>query len=289
MAPTTSGTNSPMLTEKSLDPTTPRPGSYEDVTSKLASISGATTGLQWDGTSQWRGESQSQEEGETRPLWPEYSLIETERYTFLHPDIYYRAPDGDIQNRNNETWTEPYSSSPPDSDEWMNRPLNFDQFNNFHYDYGTFGELDEVAPWTQWVDSNVPYPFPLPDMPPIQVRQHGQYHGPRHSRIYAGQGDAEGSKPAPAKTIEELRATREDVELKLCKIEELQKELNDAKMAHRDHASQWGLPLFPGDKGKAPDRGRPPIPNDRRPLYERTDRYSIPCLSLKWKKPDPIP
>ncbi|PBK71696.1 hypothetical protein ARMSODRAFT_973297 [Armillaria solidipes] len=195
----TSGTSSPPSTGKSLGPTTPWPGSYKDMMSKLTSIPEAMTECQWDGTSQWTEEIQFPNGDKMQQSWREYSPIETERYMVLHLDSYYEGHT------------------------WMGPP-NFNQFDTFNYDYGSFRELDEVAPWTQRMDRNVSYPFRLPDSLPPQ----------KHSRPYAGQGDgsAGGSKPAPAKTIEELRAAREEVELKLRKIEELQKELNNAEMAH---------------------------------------------------------
>ncbi|PBK75405.1 hypothetical protein ARMSODRAFT_970067 [Armillaria solidipes] len=163
--PNMSGTSSQPSTEESSVPIEPWPGSYANVMSRLTSISEETTGLQWDGTSWWNGETQFLDEEEMQQLPQGSSPIETESYTLLCLDTYYREDKGGGQNRSNENWREHYSYSLPNNSRWMTHPVNYNQFDTFQYDYGTFGELDEVAPW---IDENVSYPFTLPDSPSQQ-------------------------------------------------------------------------------------------------------------------------
>ncbi|PBK59533.1 hypothetical protein ARMSODRAFT_982941 [Armillaria solidipes] len=300
----TSGTNLGPSTEEYLAHIEPRPGSYADVMLRLASISEEMPRLQWDGTSQWNEGTQYPVEEEMRLSPQGSSPIESEKYTLLCLDMYYREDEEDEQSRSSENWWDRYSYLPPDNDNWTTHPTNYNQFDTFQYNYGTFEGLDKVAPWTQRADERVPYPFTLPNSPSPTSTTTRPIPWPQISPMAAtlihelvilaakavNIAAAGGSThPTPAKTTEEFRAARNDTEEKLRNIEEAQQVLNDAEMAHRDHVSKWGLPLFPGDKGKNMDRGRPIIPNDRRPLYKRTDRYSIPCPPPKWQKPDPLP
>ncbi|PBK66610.1 hypothetical protein ARMSODRAFT_1021412 [Armillaria solidipes] len=197
---------------------------------------------------------------------------------------------------------------------WMESTSN--RFNHFNQDRETFGgweedpgeyddeyddgrseELDNVAPWTQRAGNYAPYPqynlprypFPLPDSPPTHhVRQHGQYHGPRYPRLYAGQGDRpkgsnmndnDNDEAARQRLAEEMAAKRkeaaEEAGRKLQRIAELEKLLNNTEMDHRDHATQWGLPQSANhDKGKKPETTQstlPLLPNPHRPLWRRDD------------------
>ncbi|SJL07102.1 uncharacterized protein ARMOST_10445 [Armillaria ostoyae] len=187
--------------------------------------------------------------------------------------------------RSSETWRSPYSPSPDwreTASIWMESSI-YNQFNNFNYDYETFGELDNVTLWTEGVDNYVSYPFQLPDYPPHWVRQHDQYHNLQHSQRYAGQGGGggEGSQDPPADSEnKERRLIAEEAGQKLRKITELEKELNDAEMSHQDHAMKWGLPLRPGDKGNDLERSRQPVqlplpPNQYHLLWRHDDWYSV--------------
>ncbi|SJL16284.1 uncharacterized protein ARMOST_19804 [Armillaria ostoyae] len=57
------------------------------------------------------------------------------------------------------------------------------------------------------------------------------------------------------------------------------------------HDMIWDLnqPSDNEGKGKKPDRGRPPIPNYRRPLFEWDDRFSVPRLPPSRGRPHPMP
>ncbi|PBK60092.1 hypothetical protein ARMSODRAFT_1026872 [Armillaria solidipes] len=77
-------------------------------------------------------------------------------------------------------------------------------------------------------------------------------------------------------------------ELKLQHLEEKREELEEEQRAYDTHISYHHLP----NKGKAPDVPQPPtppIPNVRRPLAERGDRWSIPRPPPGQGRPDPVP
>ncbi|SJL05369.1 uncharacterized protein ARMOST_08736 [Armillaria ostoyae] len=114
-------------------------------------------------------------------------------------------------------------------------------------------------------------PFPLPDSPsgaapthPPHSRRLQKYRPTQYSPwILSGQGpdgEEEGgpSKPSEEALTEEQRQAAEAAGKLLNRIEELERELNDEEMRHRDHATKYGLPLRPSDKGKDPNRGRQP-------------------------------
>ncbi|PBK65106.1 hypothetical protein ARMSODRAFT_1022535 [Armillaria solidipes] len=189
---------------------------------------------------------------------------------------------------NNEHWSMPYSPLRWQRETAPTSTAPFDErFDTFNQDQGTFGWADDnddenyeeeygdyrgytstprrLDPlgYTRGPTYDFPrYPFPLPDSLPRQVRHHGQYHGPRTSRLYARNGDGgEGSTQPPDPEAEKRRAATEEASAKLHHIAELEKQLNDAEMEHRDLATQWGLPLRPTiTGGKLPDRGRPAAP-----------------------------
>ncbi|SJL18915.1 uncharacterized protein ARMOST_22517 [Armillaria ostoyae] len=150
-------------------------------------------------------------------------------------------------------------------------------------------------------------PFPLPDSPSWTIPTHlphsrrlQKYRPTQYStHILSGQGpedEEEGgtSKPSDEALAEEQRQAAEAAGKLLNRIAELEKELNDEEMRHRDHATKYGLPLRPSNKGKDPDRGRQPAhlplpPNQYRPLWRRDDRYSVPRPPPDRGRPDPLP
>ncbi|SJL15410.1 uncharacterized protein ARMOST_18907 [Armillaria ostoyae] len=184
----------------------------------------------------------------------------------------------------------------PWHDSWETAPTwkeaDQNDFDNFHYNYSP--ELPAT-------------PRPLPDSPTWTT--HTRHHHPRHLQKYrpaqysthafSGQGpddEEEGgaSKPSDEQITEEQRQAAEAAGKLLNRIAELEKELNDEEMRHRDHATKYGLPLRPSGKGKDPDRGRQPAhiplpPNPYRPLWRRDDRYSVPRPPPDRGRPDPLP
>ncbi|SJL08322.1 uncharacterized protein ARMOST_11685 [Armillaria ostoyae] len=168
-------------------------------------------------------------------------------------------------------------------------------FDNFHYDYNPYAEELPAAP------------FPLPDSPswttptyPPHPRRLQKYRPTQYTtHAFSGQGpddeeEGEPSKPNDKTLAEEQRQAAEAAGKLLKRIAELEKELNDEEMRHRDHATKWGLPVRPSDKGKDPERGRQPAhlplpPNPYRPLWRRDDRYSVPRPPPDRGRPDPLP
>ncbi|PBK71050.1 hypothetical protein ARMSODRAFT_1017816 [Armillaria solidipes] len=201
MGLTMSGLCSPPLTEKSLAPTAPRPGSYEDVMSRLASISEAPTKTQWTGTSLWHKAILSQSNEDEMPLsWPGYSPIKTDHYMVLHLAINYMDDLENAPYQSSRSWRPAYEPLP----DYRTRQTDEVIFDHFNYDHETFGgytpdPYETTESYTPGI-SQITYPFPLPNSPlNHKVRQHGQYHSPRYSRQYAGQDDnnAGGSQQPP--------------------------------------------------------------------------------------------
>ncbi|SJL06742.1 uncharacterized protein ARMOST_10084 [Armillaria ostoyae] len=169
-ASTMSGQHSPLSTEKSSDPTAPRPGSYAEIISRLTSIPEVTTDPRWTGT--------SLSAREILQLGPYYAgNIETE------------------PRKSNATWRLPYIPSPYERETnqtWTKLPT-FNNFDNFHNDYRTFGSYKPYGLDQEW--STVPprqllaTPCPFLDSPPTSwIRQHGHYHGQRTSHLLGRQG-----------------------------------------------------------------------------------------------------
>ncbi|SJL16265.1 uncharacterized protein ARMOST_19785 [Armillaria ostoyae] len=94
-------------------------------------------------------------------------------------------------------WSSPYLSWPLDNERRMLPDSN--QFDTFNEDEETFGGYTtEVYGDYQGSTLAPSYPFPFPDAPPRTIQQHGQYHGPKTSRLYAGANEgAEGSNTNP--------------------------------------------------------------------------------------------
>ncbi|SJL02941.1 uncharacterized protein ARMOST_06282 [Armillaria ostoyae] len=268
MDPISSGTNSPPLTYSSLAPTEPPPGNFDDETSRNATNSARRAELPWAGISLSNEEIQSLDWVTTQSSPCRFITTATEQAIPPPLDTYYREDDQNEGLMPSSSWSLPYLSYPLGRG---TRTLwNSEEFDTFYYNEETFG------PENLGLYQGPRYPYPLPDQPPRQVRQHGQYHGPRWSHLYAGANDGAGGcndidvEPDPQE--EAQRAAAELAGRKLQEIAELEKKLNDAEMEHCDHATKWGLPLRPSNKGKEPDRGRqpaqPPLPpNQYRPLW----------------------
>ncbi|SJL11387.1 uncharacterized protein ARMOST_14790 [Armillaria ostoyae] len=210
--------------------------------------------------------------------------------------IDYRVPieEGLMRNRlPSKTPSRPWHDSWETAPTWKEADQN--DFDHFHYDYNPYIEELPAAP------------FPLPDSPSWTTPTHlphsrrlQKYRPTQYStHVFSGQGpedEEEGgaSKPSNEALAEEQRQAAEAAGKLLNRIAELEKELNDEEMRHRDHATKYGLPLRPSDKGKDPDRGRQPAhlplpPNQYRSLWRRDDRYSVPRPPPGRGCPDPLP
>ncbi|PBK63775.1 hypothetical protein ARMSODRAFT_1023676 [Armillaria solidipes] len=315
MVMTTSGPASTPLTAPTLDPTNPTPGKSGESTSKVeVDLRGLRTGSPWCTTSPSQGGPRYQYEEETLPSRPDSSTTEIEWNGPLQRETDYETYDPEQQTSRGH-WSTPYSHSPWQRETAQTWTAPFDErFDTFHQDEETFGWTDDTdnydmeyrgltttpsqddrdyRGYTTAPYYDLPrYPFPLPDSPPRQVCQHGQYHSHHHSRYYAAQDPPGGSNDAPDPEAERRRIAAEEAGAKLHCIAELEKELNDAEMEHHDHAMQWGLPLRPGGKSKDPDRGRDPLPqppNAFRPLWRRSDRYLVPRPPPDKGRPDLLP
>ncbi|SJL04702.1 uncharacterized protein ARMOST_08072 [Armillaria ostoyae] len=168
-------------------------------------------------------------------------------------------------------------------------------FDHFHYNFNPYAEELPAAP------------FPLPDSPSWTTHTHPhhsqrlqKYRPPQYAtHLLSGQGpdneeEGEPSKPSDENLAEEQRVAAEAAGRLLNRIAELEKELNDEEMRHRDHATKWGLPLRPSNQKEEPDRGRQPAhlplpPNQYRPLWRRDDRYSVPRPPPDRGRPDSLP
>ncbi|SJL16416.1 uncharacterized protein ARMOST_19940 [Armillaria ostoyae] len=226
-----------------------------------------------------------------------------ERNTTLRPETEYETPAPE-QMRNNvfsptSYWpshllreTAQISTAPPD-------------FDNFNQDDETFGWADEEEEMDTALDygdyrgyTSAPHfyhqPFPLPDSPtyageyqtyqPIHPRRVQQYRPPQYSnRPFAGQDPPEPiatdstAGPSQPSNEERLEAARRQSESNRREYDLLKAQMEVAQAKMMTHDVTWDFAQPPdANKGKEPDRGRPPVPNYRRPLYDRTDRWSVP-------------
>ncbi|SJK98310.1 uncharacterized protein ARMOST_01575 [Armillaria ostoyae] len=296
-ASTTSGRSSRMSTETSSDQNDPSHGKYEETTSKYVTTSAPTTAPPWAfGLPPPTVTSYLALGGKpSSPL--EFSRTETGQGT--GPT---RAPDYRDFTEEGPTRSRLPSKRPskPLPDNWETdqtwKAADQNDFDNFYYDdYNPYAEELPAAP------------FPLPDSPnheshlrPHHPRRLHGYHPPQYGTHPFAGGDnpdrQEGGsdQPIPDPAEEEKRQAAALAEQKLQEIADLEKRLNDVEMEHRDHATKWGLPLRPSDKGKNPERGRQPAhlplpPNQYRPLWRRDDRYSVPRPPPDRGRPDPLP
>ncbi|SJL16073.1 uncharacterized protein ARMOST_19589 [Armillaria ostoyae] len=218
------------------------------------------------------------------------------------------------------TWTEQ-----PDFDQFHYDPETFGNYPAEVYDedmddyvpaqsygYGKAGELDDVALWAQGVDRIVPCfqnnfynaPFPLLDSPnweyqhpaPHPQRVQG-YRPPQYGRHpFAGQDPSDneqagGSNDPPKETNKErLEKARYQSQVNHDAFNLLQQQLEAARDKMIGHDKIWQFPVNnPDNKGKKPDRGRPFVPNHRRPLHEWEDRFSVPRPPPGKGHPHPMP
>ncbi|SJL16484.1 uncharacterized protein ARMOST_20010 [Armillaria ostoyae] len=278
----TSDQNSVPSTESSSAPIVLRPGSSDGSTSSSeAPSTPQMSEFQWASTSPSPTPSHFHNAEETPPWRPEYSPTGTEQRERPLPGIEYQMLDPEPRP-NNTSWLTTYSHWPSQRETvqtWMAPP----DFDNFNQDEETFGGYTTDIYEGYRGFTPAPQPpfyislFPLPDSPnwetrhptPYQTHPHRiqGYRPPQYrKRPFAGQDPpdpddnerAGGSNNPPDPREEERHKAAEIAGQKLREIAELEKKLNDAEMEHRDHATRWGLPLCPSDKGKEPDRGRQP-------------------------------
>ncbi|SJL01346.1 uncharacterized protein ARMOST_04666 [Armillaria ostoyae] len=268
-----------------------RPESYKDVISKLTTLPEALMiNFPWISTLPTREEICYPVPAGPLPLRQEYLPTEEDTYMALPLDLSYLGYDLRLP-RSTAIYGSPYTPSP------YRRVTNLTLmgetiFDHFTYDYETFGGMVDDVPYLQRayrrVDS-VPSPHPLPDSPQWLIRQHGQYHGPKTSNLFAG-GDTPGGSQQPKQDNEEcLWQAVTEAEEKQKEVDRLRQELEDAEKNHDDHVTFWRLP----NKSKEPDRGQPADlpqpPNHYCMLWKQDDQYSVPCLPLNHGRPNPLP
>ncbi|SJL08909.1 uncharacterized protein ARMOST_12283 [Armillaria ostoyae] len=154
--------------------------------------------------------------------------------------VDYMVPieEGLMRNRlpskaSSKTWHDSWETAPT----WKEADQN--DFDHFHYDYNSYIEELPAAP------------FPLPDSPSWATPTHlphprrlQKYRPTQYStHVFSGQGpddEEEGgsSKPSDETLAEEQRQAAEAAGKLLNRIAELEKELNDEEMRHRDHATK---------------------------------------------------
>ncbi|SJL18642.1 uncharacterized protein ARMOST_22239 [Armillaria ostoyae] len=147
-------------------------------------------------------------------------------------------------------------------------------------------------------------PFPLPDSPyannyayqPIHPRRVQQYRPPQYGQYLMGGQDPpepivtdQTAGPSQPSNEERIATARQQSEANRREYEVLKAQLEAAQAKMMTHDVTWDFAQPPDTKGKEPDRGRPIVPNYRRPLYDRTDCWSIPRPPLRWQAPNPYP
>ncbi|SJL10435.1 uncharacterized protein ARMOST_13821 [Armillaria ostoyae] len=202
------------------------------------------------------------------------------------------------------TWTEP-----PD----------FDNFNQDQETFGGWAEEESDGEFDTYQDdrdyrgyTTAPHfyrnPFPLPDSPTYLAPNHPpppphprwiqQFRPPQYgSYAYGGQGpddpepggSAMPTDPPQPSNTERLEAARQQSLANRREYDVLKAQMEAAQAKMMTHDVTWDFAQPPDSKGKEPDRGRPLVPNYRRPLYDRTDRWSVPRPPPKWQAPNPYP
>ncbi|PBK63332.1 hypothetical protein ARMSODRAFT_979996 [Armillaria solidipes] len=137
---TTSGPSWPQLIEDFSDLSGPKPGNFDiKMLNPIPPSLGPTSEKPWTSTSLSTEEDPYPSIKSTWPSRPEYSPIMTKAYTILRPDT--RSPTyGQEPPRSSTIWRSPYTLSPYSLGTISN------EFDTFHYNYGTFRELDDVTP-----------------------------------------------------------------------------------------------------------------------------------------------
>ncbi|SJL04138.1 uncharacterized protein ARMOST_07498 [Armillaria ostoyae] len=278
---------------------------------------------EWHITSPSPEDPQFPAEDGTQPSGRGYTLTDSERNTPQRQEVQYATPAQEQMRSNAPSPTSywpshlpreiaPISTAPPD-------------FDNFNQDQETFGWADEEYEIDTDHQSYTPppldnrdyrgytsaphfyhQPFPLPDSPTYagkyqtqtpaahHPRRIQQYRPPSFGRYLMG---GQNSPPRPGgsndpptdpprlSNEERLQQAKEKLKLQDRRLAELKRELADQQAERDAHAE---LHQF-DKKGKRPDREPPHVSNYRRPLYDRTDRWSVPRPPLKWQAPNPYP
>ncbi|SJK97330.1 uncharacterized protein ARMOST_00582 [Armillaria ostoyae] len=280
-----SGTNSRPSTFSSSALTGPPPGSYVDATSSNDTNSAGRDELPWAGTSQWNEEIHFQHWDAMPPSLPKFSTTETETTTAPPLGIYSRGGDQQDPPTTSSGWSSPYLSWLLDNERRM--PPTSNQFDEFNMDEETFGGYTTNVYGDHGGYTPAPqrpnYPFPLPDAPPT-IRQHGQYHGPRTSRLYAGTNDGAGGSndnpptdPPQPSNEECLLQAKKLLAIKDRQLTKLRLKLAEQEAERDAHAELHRL----SEKGKQPDRPPPPRPK-LATTPQQTNR-------LVWQAPNPYP
>ncbi|SJL06853.1 uncharacterized protein ARMOST_10195 [Armillaria ostoyae] len=132
-----------------------------------------------------------------------------------------------------------------------------------------------------------------PPQPPHPQRVQ-QYRPPQYGQYQmGGQGPDDPEPTAGGSTQpsneERIAAARQQSETNRREYDILKAQMEAAQAKMMTHDVTWDFTQPPDPKGKEPDRGRPAVPNYRRPLYDRTDRWSVPRPPPKWQAPNPYP
>ncbi|SJK98935.1 uncharacterized protein ARMOST_02213 [Armillaria ostoyae] len=315
------GGNEPVAERDSDDPLNPNGSDHEwpelDAVDRafLADMRDQRTGSEWGTTSQ-QSEDPESPGGDERQRYERVSTpIDSGRNTQPPPAasswMHDHGPTPNNAPLPTSYWPSP---SPREIAPTWTAPPDFDNFNQ---DQETFGgwadEEEEVSTALEYGDyrgyTTAPHfyhqPFPLPDSPtytgnyqPPHPRRIQQYRPPRLGRYQMGaQGpdDPEpGSSTAPTQPAqpsneERIAAARHQSETNRREYDVLKAQLEAAQAKMMTHDVTWDFAQPPDSKGKEPDRGRPVVPNYRCPLYDRTDRWSIPRPPPRWQAPNPYP
>ncbi|SJL17084.1 uncharacterized protein ARMOST_20626 [Armillaria ostoyae] len=239
-------------------------------------------------------------ERNTRPQQAASSWMpapEPTQNTGLSPTYYLHSPSPRETGR--------ISTAPPD-------------FDNFNQDEDTFGgwadeeqELDTALDYGDYRGyTSAPHfyhqPFPLPDSPsyaqpprhfqPPHPRRVQQYRPPQYRQYLMGGQDPpepivtdQTAGPSQPSNEERLEAARRQSHENRQEYDILKAQMEAAQAKMMTHDVTWDFAQPPDSKGKEPDRGRPVVPNYRRPLYDRTDRWSVPRPPPRWQAPNPYP
>ncbi|SJL14659.1 uncharacterized protein ARMOST_18124 [Armillaria ostoyae] len=317
-APTTSGQSSTQSTEPSSDHTDPRPGSSAASTSSSeADTKDQKTESAWATTSQRSEDPAFQDEAAKRPSGPEYTPTDSERNTQPPPVASsWTHAQGPTQNSEPSPTSYWPSHLPREIDQISTAPPDFDNFNQDEETFGGWAdEEDDEATTLDYGDyrgyTTAPHfyhqPFPLPDSPtytapnyppPPHPRRVQQYRAPQYNPyLMSGQGpddpvpggSAMPTDPPQPSNAERLEAARQQSLANRHEYDILKAQMEAAQAKMMTHDVTWDFAQPPDSKGKEPDRGRPNIPNHRRPLYSRTDRWSVPRPPPKWQAPNPYP
>ncbi|SJL09567.1 uncharacterized protein ARMOST_12947 [Armillaria ostoyae] len=294
------GGNEPVAERENDDPLNPHGLDYEHGSSDGSTSSSEAGSKDPETESGWGGTSPSPEDHQFQDEEGTQTYVPASMRTAFAPSI---APPPETASRtfapalprnkppsptyySHSPWpreTAPTSTVPPD-------------FDNFNQDPETFGWADEEEEMdTALYDGDyrgyttAPHfyhqPFPLPDSPTYA----GEYQTPQppHPR-HPPEPVEPTAGPSQPSNEERLEAAHRQSETNRREYNVLKAQMEAAQAKMMMHDVTWDF-MQPPDKGKEPDRGRPVIPNYRRPLYDRTDRWSVPRPPPRWQVPNPYP